>query len=213
MEIKAFNPILACFPTEFRGYKINTDFRVGLMMSRVLNSVDLDDNEKKATILELLYKDMPEDIDIAWQGVEWFLSLGYNKSTNTASNTNDSDIDGADASSFADDQSSDSGLDFDFDSSRIYTAFLRTYGVSLGDSPLHFFKFMFMLGDLANDTSHCKVMEIRAMPLTDMKGKQRASYLSLKRLYAVPTVVCDADKDRLAEIGIDDSDLDFYRQY
>lgn len=52
-----FNPLLDKFPTEYNGIKLNTDFRVGILLSLLFNSGKFTDEEKKLQALSLLYGD------------------------------------------------------------------------------------------------------------------------------------------------------------
>lgn len=219
-----FNPLLDSFPVEYKGIQVNTDFRVGILLSLLFNSGKIPDDEKKIQALALLYGDnfMNLGIDplVLWEGVTWFMNVGYTKCSNKVDQTDNSEV----VDSLIDSEGEklifdteykpdDDILDFDFDASRIYTAFLRTYGVDLTTANMHFFKFMFMLADLDSDCSHSKVVDIRQTNLRDMDKKQRAAYIKLKKIYAIPTELDEEAKAKLAEVGLDDSDLEQFMQY
>lgn len=221
MDMK-FNPLLDSFPTEYMGYPMNTDFRVGILLTKLFNSGKFTDEEKKIQALKIAYNDLPDDILLAWQGIEWFMSIGNNKCSNKEESTKELseddkedmvDSDGNKLIFDTDYKESSDVLDFDFDASRIYSGFLRTYGVDLTEVNMHFFKFMFMLADLDSDCSHSKVVEIRTTPLRDKKGKERASYIKLKKIYEIPTEIDEQSKAKLAEIGLDESDLEQFMQF
>lgn len=218
-----FNPLLDSFPTEYMGYQINTDFRVGILLTKLFNSGKFTDEEKKIQALKIAYNDVPDDILIAWQGIEWFMSLGNNKCSNDVDNTidkisddNENDVVDSNGDKLifdTDYKESNDVLDFDFDASRIYTAFLRTYGVDLTDTNMHFFKFMFMLSDLDSDCSHSKVVDIRQTNIKDMDKKQKAAYIRLKKVYSIPTEIDEEAKAKLANVGLDESDLEQFMQF
>lgn len=220
-----FNPLLDRFPDEYNGIKLNTDFRVGILLTLLFNSGKFTDEEKKLQALELLYGDNYYNLGIdaltLWDGVTWFMSLGYNKSTNnielkTSNNDEDEEIKDNEGNNLIFDteyKEDDSIIDFEFDASRIYSGFLRTYGVDLTETKMHFFKFMFMLADIDSDCSHSKVVDIRQTNLKDMDKKQRAAYIKLKQLYAIPTEIDDESKAKLEEIGLDEDDLKQFMQF
>ena len=222
-----FNPLLDKFPTEYNGIKLNTDFRVGILLSLLFNSGKFNDEEKKLQALALLYGDDFEssgvDILELWNGVIWFMSVGYNKCTNSIDSSNEDkeddeedslkDKDGNNLIFDTDIKKDDDIIDFEFDASRIYTAFLRTYGVDLTEVNMHFFKFMYMLSDLDSDCSHSKVIDIRQTNLKDMDKKQRAAYIKLKKVYAIPTELDEESKAKLSEVGLDESDLEQFMQF
>ena len=221
-----FNPLLDKFPTEYNGIKLNTDFRVGILLSLLFNSGKFSDEDKKLQALSLLYGDNFEssgvDILELWNGVIWFMSVGYNKCTNAIDSSSEDksdeedelkDKDGNNLIFDTDIKKDDDIIDFEFDASRIYTAFLRTYGVDLTEVNMHFFKFMYMLSDLDSDCSHSKVIDIRQTNLKDMDKKQRAAYIKLKKVYAIPTELDEESKAKLSEVGLDESDLEQFMQF
>ena len=222
-----FNPLLDKFPTEYNGIKLNTDFRVGILLSLLFNSGKFSDEEKKLQALSLLYGDdfASSGVDVLelWNGVVWFMSVGYNKCTNSVESSSEDkaddeedslkDKDGNNLIFDTDIKQDDGIIDFEFDASRIYTAFLRTYGVDLTEVNMHFFKFMYMLSDLDSDCSHSKVIDIRQTNLKDMDKKQRAAYIKLKKVYAIPTELDEESKAKLSEVGLDESDLEQFMQF
>ena len=213
---RCFNPLLDTFPTSYKGVPVKTDFRVGIELFRLFNNVKLSDLEKKERALILFYKDnIPEDVNFAWSGIEWFMHLGYNKSRNEVAPLQEEKQDGDVTKKGIEESScnSDSCLDFDFDASRIYTAFLVTYGIDLQTVQyLHFFKFMFMLSDVSNECQYNKVLEIRKTSLAGKKGRERAVYMQMKRMFAIPFEVSDEDKKALEDMGISSDDLDQFMQ-
>ena len=221
MVIMKFNPLLNCFPEEYRGVPINTDFRIGIELSLLFNRNDVSDNEKKYKALVLLYgynfDKLGVDVLKLWEGVEWFMNVGYNKCTNRVEDDSDEvklvDSEGEKLIFDTEYKADDDIIDFEFDAYRIYTAFLRTYGVDLTEANIHFFKFIFMLSDLDNDCSHSKVVEIRQANLNEMEGKQRKAYIKMKRIYAIPTELDEQAKAKLADVGLDESDLEQFMQF
>lgn len=214
-----FNPLLDEFPTKYGEYDINSDFRVGIMIHKVFNDSKLTDNEKKESALCLLYPSVPANLHEAWDGLTWFMKIGYNKSVNSVSLSDSTEGQLTDSEGkelifdTKEDMVQDDTLDFDFDSSRIYTAFLRTYGIDLSRVKMHFFMFMFLLADVENDCLYSKVVDIRKTSLAGKKGKERSTYIKLKKLYEVPTEISEESKQKLAEVGIDDSDLEQFMQF
>ena len=219
-----FNPLLNKFPEEYNGISMNTDFRVGILLSLLFNSGSVPDYDKKTEALSILYGEnwnqLGVDIVDLWNGVIWFINIGYNKCTNriesSISDKDEEDIVDSDGKKLIFDteyKEDDAILDFDFDASRIYTAFLRTYGVDLTDTNMHFFKFMFMLSDLDSDCSHSKVVDIRQTNIKDMDKKQKAAYIRLKKVYSIPTEIDEEAKAKLANVGLDESDLEQFMQF
>lgn len=220
-----FSPLLFSFPSTYKGYKLNTDFRIGIMIRNLILDEDIDEKQKILDIIDLLFvDDYPRDESLLSEIISWFMQLGYNKGVNDLYSDTDDDVDLFGENS-SDDESSDecskkSGelhssteqdvVDFEFDSARIYTGFLRTYGIDLSVEHIHYWKFMFMLGDLDTDCSHNRVVEIRTTSLKDMKGDQRKAYLRLKKLYKIPTKVSEKTRQFLESLGFDEDDMNLY---
>lgn len=66
-------------------YKIRTDYRIALTIFEAFEDVELSDKEKAMVMLELLYEEMPTNIEKALEKASWFLDGGkqyeeYNKS-------------------------------------------------------------------------------------------------------------------------------------
>ena len=220
-----FSPLLFSFPSTYKGYKLNTDFRVGILIRNLILDEDIDEEQKIRDIIDLLFvDDYPRDEQLLSEIISWFMQLGYNKGVNDLYSDTDDDVDLFGENS-SDDESSDecskkSGelpssdeqdvVDFEFDSARIYTGFLRTYGIDLSVEHIHYWKFMFMLGDLDTDCSHNRVVEIRTTNIKDMKGEQRKAYLRLKKLYKIPTKVSEKTRQFLESLGFDEDDMNLY---
>ena len=220
-----FSPLLFSFPSTYKGYKLNTDFRVGILIRNLILDEDIDEEQKIRDIIELLFvDDYPRDESLLSEIISWFMQLGYNKGVNDLYSDTDDDVDLFNENSSDDDSSDEcskkSGelpssteqdvVDFDFDSARIYTGFLRTYGIDLSVEHIHYWKFMFMLGDLDTDCSHNRVVEIRTTNIKDMKGEQRKAYLRLKKLYKIPTKVSEKTRQFLESLGFDEDDMNLY---
>ena len=220
-----FSPLLFSFPSTYKGYKLNTDFRIGIMIRNLILDEDIDKKQKILDIIDLLFvDDYPRDEQLLSEIISWFMQLGYNKGVNDLYSDTDDDVDLFGENSSDDDSSDEcskkSGelpssdeqdvVDFEFDSARIYTGFLRTYGIDLSVEHIHYWKFMFMLGDLDTDCSHNRVVEIRTTSLKDMKGDQRKAYLRLKKLYKIPTKVSEKTRQFLESLGFDEDDMNLY---
>ena len=220
-----FSPLLFSFPSTYKGYKLNTDFRIGIMIRNLILDEDIDEKQKILDIIDLLFvDDYPRDEHLLSEIISWFMQLGYNKGVNDLYSDTDDDVDLFGENSSDDDSSDEcskkSGeipssneqdvVDFEFDSARIYTGFLRTYGIDLSVEHIHYWKFMFMLGDLDTDCSHNRVVEIRTTSLKDMKGDQRKAYLRLKKLYKIPTKVSEKTRQFLESLGFDEDDMNLY---
>lgn len=181
------NVLLDGFPTSYKGYPMNTDFRIGIMLSLLLEDDTVDDEELRlAHALTLLYKDkVPDDIHIAVDGLYWFLSCGRTEIYYDEDEDNDDSLDKA--------------IDFNVDHLDIWAAFYKL-GVDLEKTNMHWFKFCSLLGSLG-DCALSQKAQYRTVDLSDMTGETRKYYTKLKRKYKVRKLISKEEHDaKLKEI-------------
>lgn len=181
------NVLLDGFPKEYQGYPINTDFRIGIILSLLLEDDTIDDEELRLMhALTLLYKDkVPEDIGVAMSGLYWFLSCGKSEIYYDEDEDND--------------DSSDKSIDFNVDHLDIWAAFYKL-GVDLEQTNMHWFKFCSLLGSLG-DCALSQKAQYRTVDLSDMTGETRKYYAKLKRKYKVRKLISKEEHDaKLKEI-------------
>lgn len=172
-----FNYQLDRLPTEYSGYLIRTDFRIGIQIIQCMKDEEYSEIEKTATCLELLYgKGIPRDIDVAVAGLKWFMLCG------------DEPV--------AIEESSQEVYDFDVDSKLLYSGFMRTYGIDLSSTRMHWFKFCALMSDLS-DTAFSTVVDYRSMDISELKGKQRDKYARIKAKFALPTRYSVEEKEAI----------------
>lgn len=69
-----FNLLLDALPTEYEGYLIRTDYRIGIQISQALEDEELEPYERIGIALSLLYGNGIPPADIAYAGLRWFLN-------------------------------------------------------------------------------------------------------------------------------------------
>lgn len=155
------NIILDRLPTEYKGYLIRTSFRIGIQISLCLQDEDYSEEERVLIALNLLYGNgMPQDLDVAMEGLNWFISCG---NENKKGSANDKQL-----------------FYWDFDNERIFSSFLATYGIDLTKEDMHWFKFIAMIGSLNKDCAFNKAIEIRDYDMKDLSGKNRIAMQKMK---------------------------------
>ena len=168
-------------PTKYKGYLIDTDFRVGIKITLALDDWQLGDEERVLTALSLLYGEgIPDDMNIALDGLRWFLTCG--KEADKASYSDIDDVDNAKESVNV--KGDDIAFDFEVDSSNIYAAFLKNYNIDLTKSNMHWFQFISLFSNL-KDTSLNDIMYYRTLDLSQYKGEQRTEMKNLKERYKI----------------------------
>ena len=176
-----YNMLTEKLPTKYKGYHINTDFKCGIKISLALDDWQLGDEERVLTALSLLYGEgIPDDMNIALDGLRWFLTCG--KEADKASYSDIDDVDNAKESVNV--KGGDIAFDFEVDSSNIYAAFLKNYNIDLTKSNMHWFQFISLFSNL-KDTSLNDIMYYRTLDLSQYKGEQRTEMKNLKERYKI----------------------------
>ena len=176
-----YNMLTEKLPTKYKGYHINTDFKCGIKISLALDDWQLGDEERVLTALSLLYGEgIPDDMNIALDGLRWFLTCG--KEADKASYSDIDDVDNAKESVNV--KGDDISFDFEVDASNIYAAFLKNYNIDLTKTDMHWFQFIALFSNLKN-TSLNDMMYYRTIDLSQYKGEQKAEIKALKERYKI----------------------------
>lgn len=173
-----FNCLLDNFPTEYKGYGINTDFRVGVTLSLLVDDDRFQEELKLLKAFDLLYKDKVPEFEIAFSGLMWFLSCGKSEEYYLEDSL---------------EEDKERYLDFQFDSRDIYGAFLVS-GVDLHKVNMHWFKFMSFLSNLG-DCPLTQKISYRATDTSKMKGETKKYYVDLKSKFKIKTQVSKEEKE------------------
>ena len=176
-----YNMLTEKLPTKYKGYHINTDFKCGIRISLALDDWQLGDEERVLTALSLLYGEgIPDDMNIALDGLRWFLTCG--KEADKASYSDIDDVDNAKESVNV--KGDDISFDFEVDASNIYAAFLKNYNIDLTKTDMHWFQFIALFSNL-KDTSLNDMMYYRTIDISQYKGEQKAEMKALKERYKI----------------------------
>ena len=183
MEIYMTNIILDRLPTEYKGYLIRTSFRIGIQISLCLQDEDYSEEERVLIALNLLYGNgMPQDLDVAMEGLNWFISCGNDN--NKKGSVNDKQL-----------------FYWDFDNERIFSSFLATYGIDLTKEDMHWFKFIAMIGSLNKDCAFNKAIEIRDYDMKDLSGKNRIAMQKMKNALTPERKLRQEEQEALDEFN------------
>ena len=176
-----YNMLTEKLPTRYKGYHINTDFKCGIRISLALDDWQLEDEERALTALSLLYGEgIPDNANIALDGLRWFLSCGRE-----AEKSSYSDIDDVDnAKETVNVKGDDIAFDFEIDAANIYAAFLKNYNIDLTNTDMHWFQFIALFSNL-KDTSLNDIMYYRTLDLSQYKGEQKAEMKEIKERYKI----------------------------
>lgn len=185
-----FNVMLDSFPDEWQGYKLNTDFRIGIMIALATSDNSLSDEEKSIVVLNLLFEDdYPESTQEIGECIEWFMN------------------------GWATDHFKKSGgvevMNFDADQGRIYSAFLMQYKIDLNIEDMHFWKFMLLLTNL-EECTFTRVIDIRAKKLdSKMNKEERKYYVEAKKMYSITRENIKTEEEKEAEREVTETFLNY----
>lgn len=159
------NVMLDELPSEWNGYRIETDYRIGLQISQLLYDEAYSEYERLTGCVELLFLDMPDSMETAMEGLSWFFN-GWNHD-------------------HFEENSHDRCVDFDIDQWRIYSAFRNQYQTDLAESQMHWWQFMGMLTSL-QECAYTQVVSIREEKIDpNMPAKEKEAKKRVKRIYAI----------------------------
>ena len=160
-----YNILLDGLPTDYRGFKIRTSYRVGVLLTLLMDDEEIDEDYKIIQAIDVLYEDAPKDLTLAAQGISWFLTCG------------ESEVYYIDKSLGS--HSENKALDFQYDANDIFGTF-AFYNIPLPDD-LHWFKFMSIIQNLPEGSPLSAKIGYRVMDLNKFKGQTRAQYADIQR--------------------------------
>lgn len=170
------NVLYQPLPTEWEGYKVNTDFRIGIQISLLLDDDSVTPYEKAELVLELLFcnddgsiRPYPSNEKDIGDLLTWFMS-GWN-TDNTPEDAKRQKI-----------------MDYNKDQWRIYADFMQIYHIDLNSIEyLHFWAFMAMLWSMPGRlSSFLQVIEIRQREIKPKMGREeKAAITKAQRIYAI----------------------------
>lgn len=166
-----FNVMLDRLPTEYKGYPINSDFRIGIQMFQALTDLELSDMEQVYKACELLFdtegvEEYP-DILTMQEGIQWFLSGWYTDNPIKSKEKQKKD------------------MDYDVDQWRIFSAFLTQFGINLNTVDMHFWVFMGLLSAL-EECAFTRIVDIRTKKIDPKwKPSEKEELRKVKERYAL----------------------------
>ena len=163
-------------PEEYDGIPISADFRNMIQVEIILRDPDLSASEKTFLALTQLYPEIPDDIEKALAGLQWFFARG--KQGESSGNRQ---------------RTASKGFDFEQDASYIYAAFVEVYSIRLAYVDfLHWWEFMVLFESLPENTLiqriiYWRTVEIGKLPKTEQKHVQK-----MRKLFALQSVEAPA---------------------
>ena len=152
-------------------YEINSNFRVSVLFSLLMEDEELTEKEKINQALELYYPIIPQNKIEAVKKIEWFYSCGKENTSKPSGKKGNSE----------------KILDYEEDAKYIYAAFLSQYRIDLQDIEyLHWWKFKALLDSLGENNKLLEIMKYRSIDISKIEDKeQRRFYKDMKKIYSL----------------------------
>lgn len=175
-----YNMMLDKLPTDYKGYLMRTSFRIGVQICLCAKDEDYTEEEKLYIMLNLLYGNgIPHDINVAVEGLHWFLSCGREENNHKSS--------------------SKELFYWDFDHEKLYSSFMSTYGIDITKEDMHWFKFVALIGSLRKDSAFNGAVAIRSYDTSELKGKALREMRELQESLKPPVQLSSEEQEALAE--------------
>lgn len=166
------NVMLDPLPSEWNGYEVNTDFRVGMQVYILEYDPDLSKAEKSYLIECLLFEDENGELRDTPQGddlqecITWFLNGWFHDREEKTKNTRRL-------------------VDYDIDQWRIYADFMQIYHIDLSTVDMHWWMFNGLLWNMPYKmSSFMQVIEIRQKKIdANMSKTEKDAIQNAKRIY------------------------------
>lgn len=166
------NLLIDKLPTEYEGLKIDTNFRSFILFELLMQDNELKAEEKIYLAIKLFYKETPQDLKKAIEGILWFYRCGEEEKVGKSNG------EGRKKQIYS----------YEYDAKYIYSAFLDQYGIDLNEIDyLHWFKFKALFEGLKSENKICEIMGYRAIDISKIKDKEeKKKYRKLQREFALP---------------------------
>ena len=179
-----------CITVDGKEYPINSDFKVWIRFEKLILDIMSNPEQAVIEIFKLCFKrdktryKLPLKFDSTLKALTQFYTL---KTEETEAHENNADINNAKRQRI---------YSYEYDSKYIYAAFVQQYGIDLCSCNMHWWKFHALMSSVSADTKFGEIMGIRALNLNDIKDKrQRAQYIKLKKIYALPDMRSEEEKE------------------
>ena len=160
------NVMLDPLPTEWRGYEVNTSFRIGIQVFLVQYDKELNEYEKSDALIWLLFDDREHPDGEELQ--ECVLNGWFHDKSGSS-------------------QDKRRLIDYDVDQWRIYADFRQIYGIDLSLDDMHWWMFNGLLWNMPHERSaFMQVIEIRRKKITSKMGREeKKAVQEAQQIYAL----------------------------
>ncbi len=164
------NLLIDDLPETVNGIPIYTDYRNMVQFELLMQDEELSGLEKASLALNLLYREPVPDFQTAWDGLLWYHHKGMEpQEEKKCKQVNPPAV----------------LYDFEQDAGYIYAAFWQVYRIDLQAAALHWWTFRDLLFHLPDTCMMGKIMQIRGVDLSEMKGTEKKHYQKMKAIFAI----------------------------
>lgn len=167
-------------------YQINTDFRAGIELERIMDDWNLSKKERVLKAIELYFNPVPDlrYVEEIIHAIMWFYDAGKTLEVKSKKNNLDNQ----------------KYFSYIHDADYIYAAFLQQYGINLQKEHLHWWIFRGLFLGLNDSTEFIKIVGYRAIQITrGMSKTQKEFYRKMKEIYALPASKEEQERKRIIE--------------
>ncbi len=171
------NVLLEDMPEDYEGYRIDSSFQTGILISMCMSDDELNEQEQLVIAVNLLFEDEIPPMDIAISGIAWFMSAN-----------NYDNYEGIKPSSVK-------LMDYNVDQWRIYSAFRSQYHIDLNTADMHWFIFRGLLDNLS-ECSFTDVIQLRQKKIPSyLSAKEKEEFKKKQKIYELGKTGKAADAD------------------
>lgn len=178
-QVQPFNILLDPLPEDYKGWLIRTDYRIGIQISLCLQDHDLSQQERIAQAIYLLFGEGTPPLNVALDGLQWFLSGGQPIRNDVPPN------------------SSPQRFWFDYDASRTYASFKKSFNEEIHKKKMHWFEFLSLIDCVDEDSSLSHAIQTRGMDTSNMKCMQRRDVERAKKLLTPPIKFTEEEQEAI----------------
>ena len=165
-----------------KAYEVNYDFRTCLKIILAFEDPSLAQIEKQAILLQLFYKEIPDNSTEAITQCVRFLNGGEE--------------------TLPDEAGGERLYSFEKDAQFIYAAFKHTHNIDLEKESMHWWKFIALFMDLGSDTTFSNLISLRSRVKSGKATKEeREAAIELGSIFEVP----DNTNKTLEELEAEDN--------
>ena len=165
------NVMLDQLPESWKGYQINTSFRIGIQIM-LMQDADLNEYEKMDLLIYLMFEDRdhPEGSELE-ECANWFINGWYHDNPGTKKDKRKL-------------------VDYDVDQWRIYADFRQIYGIDLATDEMHWWTFNGLLWNMPNKlSSFMEVIDIRRKKIMpNMSNEEKSAIREAQKIYSLNQV-------------------------